>query len=286
MQDRAVLFIRRLQNYEELRVLQRTICLRNRRKLSELALVDNARGVWSIACNGGAFAKVFSIVWIQKQCQQLSTAKIPVWQNSIVPSDSCKAELNSAPSIRSTVAYQYYLLCIPFRRVQNRRTAQGLGRGEGENVRGTAATVKRATKTCNLFCIAAKRVEKRCCACYHPGIKPVSQHIRSREYWPTSYTGVASLAAKQVCLGPVKRTTCAHCCKTRSYCLLFARTFRNLKQTHLLQDRFDSWVVTCATSLFNLLCNSEAKQVPRFCCLFHRTFTTEITTLLAIKINK
>ena len=45
MQDRAVLFIRRLQNYEELRVLQRTICLRNRRKLSELALVDNARGV-------------------------------------------------------------------------------------------------------------------------------------------------------------------------------------------------------------------------------------------------
>ena len=61
MQDRAVLFIRRLQNYEELRVLQRTICLRNRRKLSELALVDNARGVWSIACNGGAFAKVFNL---------------------------------------------------------------------------------------------------------------------------------------------------------------------------------------------------------------------------------
>ena len=129
MQDRAVLFIRRLQNYEELRVLQRTICLRNRRKLSELALVDNSRGVWSIACNGGAFAKVFSIVWIQKQCQQLSTAKIPVWQNSIVPSDSCKAELNSAPSIRSTVAYQYYLLCIPFPRGTDRQNRTGAGKG-------------------------------------------------------------------------------------------------------------------------------------------------------------
>ena len=30
-------------------------------------------------------------------------------------------------------------------------------------------TEKRATKTCNLFCnIAAKRVEKECCAFYHP----------------------------------------------------------------------------------------------------------------------
>ena len=30
-------------------------------------------------------------------------------------------------------------------------------------------TVKRATKTCNLFCIiASKRVKKRCCAFYHP----------------------------------------------------------------------------------------------------------------------
>ena len=76
-----------------------------------------------------------------------------------MPSDSCKAELNSAPSIRSTVAYQYCLLCIPFPRVQNRRTAQGLGRGKRESVRGTAATVKRATKTCNLFCIAAKELK-------------------------------------------------------------------------------------------------------------------------------
>ena len=31
------------------------------------------------------------------------------------------------------------------------------------------ATVKRATKTCNLFCdVAAKGVGKRCCAFYHP----------------------------------------------------------------------------------------------------------------------
>ena len=35
----------------------------------------------------------------------------------------------------------------------------------------------------------------------------------------------------------------------------------------------------------NSLCNNVAKQVARFCCLFHRIFTKEITTLLALKNN-
>ena len=42
-------------------------------------------------------------------------------------------------------------------------------RSEKCDIRKLKASVKRATKTCNLFCnIAAKRIEKRCCAFYHP----------------------------------------------------------------------------------------------------------------------
>ena len=214
-----------------------------------------------------------------------------------MPSDSCKTELNSAPSIRSTVAYQYYLLCIPFPPVQNRRTAEPhrgwegeMGKACGEQLLRSNGQRKRAT----CFALLQNKL-KSDVAHFTIQESNLSRNISGRvntDFWldkkytgPTSYTGVASLAAKQVCLEPVKRATCAHCCKTRSYYLLFARPFRNLKQTHLLQDRFDSWVVTCATSLFTSLCNNEAKQVARFCCLFHRTFTTEITTLLAIKRN-
>ena len=42
-------------------------------------------------------------------------------------------------------------------------------RSEKRNIKELKASVKRATKTCNLFCnIAAKRIEKRCCPFYHP----------------------------------------------------------------------------------------------------------------------
>ena len=89
-------------------------------------------------------------------------------QNSIVPSDRCKTELNSARSIRSIVAYQYYLLCIPFPPEQNRRTPQGLGKGEGKSVLRSAATVKRATKTCNLFCMRILPSRSQTCLATYP----------------------------------------------------------------------------------------------------------------------
>ena len=38
----------------------------------------------------------------------------------------------------------------------------------------------------------------------------------------------------------------------------------------MLRDRFDSWMVTCATSLFSSFC-SNAKQVARFRCPFDRS---------------
>ena len=70
-------------------------------------------------------------------------------------------------------------------------------------------TVKRAAKTCNLFCnIAAKRMLR----VLAPTFKPVLQHIKvaascvNTDFWLDKitrefslYTGVTSLAAKQVC---------------------------------------------------------------------------------------
>ena len=47
----------------------------------------------------------------------------------------------------------------------------------------TEASLKRAAKTCNLFCdIAAKEVEERCCPLYHPRIKPVNNLLVPSSY--------------------------------------------------------------------------------------------------------
>lgn len=47
----------------------------------------------------------------------------------------------------------------------------------------TEASLKRATKTCDLFCdIAAKEVEKRCFPLYHPRIKPVNNWLVPSSY--------------------------------------------------------------------------------------------------------
>ena len=73
-----------------------------------------------------------------------------------------------------------------------------------------------------------------------------------------------------VCLGPVKRPTCADfAAKNRtslyfSY-FLFAKNFHNLQQSDLLQDRFDSWEVKREKSRFNSNCSDIAKQIARFC---------------------
>ena len=48
-----------------------------------------------------------------------------------------------------------------------------------------------------------------------------------------------------------------------------SRNSRNLQQSDLLEDRFDSWVVECATLSFNSFCSNAAKQVAPFCCLLY-----------------
>ena len=76
---------------------------------------------------------------------------------------------------------------------------------------------------------------------------------------------VTSLAAKQVRLGPVRHATCTDfVAKKKNFSLLTATTFRNLRQSVSLQNRFDSWVVKSATQLFNSYSNNVGKQVARF----------------------
>ena len=79
---------------------------------------------------------------------------------------------------------------------------------------------KTFTKTWTLFCnIALKRVGQWCCTFYQPRSKPVLQQIRFQVAWiqtskgwnyaeVTRYTGIKSLAAKQVCLGSLERVIC------------------------------------------------------------------------------
>ena len=50
----------------------------------------------------------------------------------------------------------------------------------------------------------------------------------------------------------------------------FVLSFRNLQQPDLLQDRFDSWLVKCAISLFNSFYSNVVNQVARFCWPFYR----------------
>lgn len=89
------------------------------------------------------------------------------------------------------------------------------------------ATVKRAAKTCNVFCnITAKQVERRWCAFFAhvQTCLTTNQVVAScvnSNFWLnkvsriTPYTGLRDLR-KKVCLAPTKRATSTDliCCKT------------------------------------------------------------------------
>ena len=80
-----------------------------------------------------------------------------------------------------------------------------------------------------------------------------------------------SFVAKQVCFGSVKtRNMYRFCWKKYNYSLFSATTFRNLQQPDLLQDRFDSWLVKSALSLFNSFDSNVVNQVRPFCWPFYR----------------
>ena len=112
--------------------------------------------------------------------------------------------------------------------------------------------------------IAAKCVVKRCFAFYYPRTtNQVVACCTNTDLWLVKIkresiprTGFTSLAAKSVCLGRVKREMSTYfVTKSRTSTSTFRNNFRNLRQPDLLQDRFDSWVVKRATSLFKFCSN-------------------------------
>ena len=70
------------------------------------------------------------------------------------------------------------------------------------------------------------------------------------------------------------------CCKKQNFSLLSVTMFCNQQQPDLLQERFDLWVVKCATSPFNSLCSNIAKQVANHCCLFYQTLRSYLLSML------
>ena len=68
-------------------------------------------------------------------------------------------------------------------------------------------------------------------------------------------------------------STVIFCCKKWNYSLLSAKTSGNLRQTGLLQDRFDSCVAKRATFLFDSFCSCVVNQVVYLCCQLYRTLS-------------
>ena len=127
--------------------------------------------------------------------------------------------------------------------------------------------VKGAAKMSNLlFKIAAKWVEKWCCAFHHSLINSVL----------ISFLQLLQLA--RICCWESraklyfwsKNSTCCKCILPVNLpipCIVCHIIL--LQQSDLLGDRFDSWMVKCATSSFNSFFSNVARQVAPFCCLLY-----------------
>ena len=133
--------------------------------------------------------------------------------------------------------------------------------------------VKRATRTCNLFCnTAAKRFEKQCCAFYHLCSNlscSKSGCCKLCEYWlliglncagVTTYTEVTSLVAKQVEL-------------LSTFCNNFLQPATSWFVARQV------WFVGGKTrkTAFQHVCSNVGKQGARFCGLIYRIFTLNKT---------
>ena len=205
-----------------------------------------------------------------------------------MPSDSCKAELNCAPSIRSTVAYQYCLLCTPFPRVQN-RTGAGKGK-EG----------KRAGNSC--YGQTGNENVQLVLHCYKTSWKAILDILPPRNQTCLATYQVAQiLTSGRIQLGGTHLIHGGYvtCCKaslrwagkTRNMCTLLqnkellSTSCQNFSELEITSFVARQVRLLGGNTRNNSLSNNVAKQVARFCCLFHLTFTTEITTLLALNNN-
>ena len=106
---------------------------------------------------------------------------------------------------------------------------------------------------------------------WHMRIWLISDWIKLLWSYTIQRSYFMSFVAKQVCFGPVKtRNMYRFFWEKYNYSLLSATTFRNLQQPDLLQDRFDSFLLKCAISLFNSFYSNVVNQVARFCWPFYR----------------
>ena len=103
-----------------------------------------------------------------------------------------------------------------------------------------AASIKLATKTCNLFCnIASKRVEKRCCGHYHLLFRPVNNLIWNK------------MGLIWVLKRATTRLVLQQCCKTSCmffWCPFFStfssvRLIRKVLNVYCLAFNFKSYVI-------------------------------------------
>ena len=118
------------------------------------------------------------------------------------------------------------------------------------------------------------------CAFYHPQIsKPGLQQMRLLQKVPSSifyslkqnlYVRFPGRKVNLFCdVTPVFGVNPALFCPIGSQ---YPHAVHNIQKPDLLQDRFESWVVKCTTSLkFRSFRNNVGKQLTRCCCPFYRS---------------
>ena len=95
------------------------------------------------------------------------------WCSKVKTLDPLKPQ-NESQKSEPTWLLKYLITLNFFAKFQGNRLTTNFGPWNTFSDSDTLATIKRATKPCNLLChFAAKRVvRKQCCAFYHPRIKP------------------------------------------------------------------------------------------------------------------
>ena len=142
------------------------------------------------------------------------------------------------------------------------------------------ATVKRAAKTCNVFCnIAAKQVEKRCCA-FFAHVQTCLGTNQVVASCVNSLTRELRHCCKNVCFGLTKRVTSTDfAAKLRTILSTFCKIIRNLHN-----------LICCKISLSSnsarLAAVFENNKLHVFCCPFHLNLRLQDSFFFFVTINR
>ena len=137
-------------------------------------------------------------------------------------------------------------------------------------------TIKRATKTATCFAtllqnklksdIAQSRLNLSCnkSGCYR--LRKFVAESREQFYFCNKICTCCAFYRPKANLIATSDVTPVYGVSPAKFYPIKSQYSRNLQQPDLLRDRFDSWVVKRATSLFHSPGSNVAKQVARFCC--------------------